>query len=460
MSNEFDVYKLAEFGLKLAEAYNNNLKDAEIYFEFSKYINIEIEENSVKNSELGNEGGASIRLIDSKGSLGFASTNRLEKKNIERMVSIGTKMMKSGTEDPDFKSLPHFFANYAKVRNLYDKNIDNLTIEGSIAYVEDLITICNEDELAISQSGGFVSSSSKNYIFNTNDLNVNSKETICSISSNVILKDKISKDTTFGFDYQSERTLKKINAENVINKALNDGKRNLNRKKIKNIKCPLVLTPNGTISLILKPIAQAINAETFQYNRSFLASQDKRGKVIANQNLTIQDNGLIDGAVGSAIFDGEGVPCKNKTIIDKGKFLKNGLLHNSYTAGKEGVESTGNASRFSYNSVPSIGVTNFILKSGNVLYEELISDIKEGILLNYTGDRPNLSTGDFSGLILQGNLIINGEIKDPLDETLIGINLLDLFSRIECVSKEVMTYGAFQAPYVKIEEVSIIGSLS
>jgi predicted Zn-dependent protease len=88
MSNELDIFRLAEFGLKLAEAHNKNLIGAEIYFEVSRYINIEIEENSVKNSELGTEGGASIRLIDSKGSLGFACTNRLEKKNIERMVLV------------------------------------------------------------------------------------------------------------------------------------------------------------------------------------------------------------------------------------------------------------------------------------------------------------------------------------------------------------------------------------
>jgi PmbA protein len=367
-------------------------------------------------------------------------------------------MMKSGTEDPDFKSLPPSFTNYANVKNLYDENIENLTIEDSIGYVDDIITTCNEDDLAISQSGGFISNSSKNYIFNTNGLNANGKGTICTLSSNVIVKDKVSKDTTFGFNYQSERCLKKINSVNVINKALKNAKRNLNRKKIKSIKCPLVLTPHGTISLILKPVAQAINAETFQYNRSFLVN--KRETMIGNQNLTIEDNGLIDGAVGSANFDGEGVPCKNKTIIDKGKFLKTGLLHNSYTAGKEGVESTGNASRFSYNSVPSIGITNCIMKPGDISSEQVIKDIKKGILLNYTGDRPNISTGDFSGLILQGNLIINGEIKEPLNETLIGINLLDLFTKIESVSKELMTYGAFQAPYVKIEEVSIIGSLS
>ncbi|MFX1530269.1 MAG: metallopeptidase TldD-related protein, partial [Promethearchaeota archaeon] len=88
---------------------------------------------------------------------------------------------------------------------------------------------------------------------------------------------------------------------------------------------------------------------------------------------------------------------------------------------------------------------------------EMIKDVKEGIFFDYTGDTPNISTGDFSGLILHGNLIINGEIKEPLNETMVGINLLELFININAVSKEYKIYGAFQAPYVRVKDVQIIG---
>ena len=39
-----------------------------------------------------------------------------------------------------------------------------------------------------------------------------------------------------------------------------------------------------------------------------------------------------------------------------------------------------------------------------------------------------------------------------------GINLLDLFKNIEAISKEFKIYGVYQAPYVRIKDVSIIGS--
>jgi len=221
---------------------------------------------------------------------------------------------------------------------------------------------------------------------------------------------------------------------------------------------PLILTPWGTVSLILRSITAAINAETFQYKRSFLVG--KRGETIGSELLNIHDNALIDGAAGSASFDGEGFPCKNKQIIENGKFLKSGLLHNTYTAGKEGVESTGNAHRSSYTDVPSISNTNFILPSGNFSKDEIFNDVKKGILLDYTGDSPNISTGDFSGLILHGNLIENGELVHPLNETMVAINLLDLFKKIDAVSREIKTYGSYQAPFVRIKDVQILGGVN
>ncbi len=450
-----DVYTLAKFCLNLIEHKNSEIKCTDLFFEKSKYINIEIEENSIKNNEIGEDNGVSIRVINKNGALGFAYTNVLNRKAIEKMCNNAIKMMKVGTPDSDFRDLPRVFNNYPVVKDLFDKNLKYLEIEESLNYVDALIKICADDEMAISQSGNFAADYSKTYIFNSNGLNALKKDTSCLISSNIIVKDKLSNDTSSGYERQVERSLKKIDSTKVANLALEDAKRNLNRKKIKSMKIPLLLTPKGTISLILRPIAAAVNAETFQYKRGFLVG--KRGQMIGSKFLNIEDNGLIDGAPGSQIFDDEGVPCKNKKIIEMGKFLKSGLLYNSYTAGKDGVESSGNASRSSYSSIPSIGITNFIMKSGNIPYEEIIKDIKEGIMLDYTGDSVNLSTGDFSGLILRGNLINNGEISHPLNETMIGINVMDLFKKIDAVSKEHKVYGAFQAPYVRISSANIIG---
>ena len=80
-----DIYSLANHGFKLIEQNSHNLKCAEIFFEKNTYISLEIEENSVKNSETGEDIGVSIRVINNQGALGFAFSNKIEKK--ERLIN-------------------------------------------------------------------------------------------------------------------------------------------------------------------------------------------------------------------------------------------------------------------------------------------------------------------------------------------------------------------------------------
>ena len=458
MGAEIDIFKLAKYAIKIAEKNYSNYKCAEVFIGKNEYLNIEVEENSVKYSEIGRNHGISIRIYQKNGSIGFAFTNILNKNAVEKMVKNAIKMMRVGTPDPNFINLPEKLKSYAGVENLYDKSIKYLLIEDAMDYVKDLIKICTDDDQAISQSGDFTANSNLSYIFNSNGIEVSGEETLFNISSNMIVEDTINGEVSNGNESQMKRKLADIDSTKTAEEALKNAKRNLHRKKIKTKKMPVILSPIGTINLILNPIASAINAETYQYKRSFLVG--KREKKIGSDLINIDDNALINGRIGSSIFDGEGFPCRNKKIIDRGQFLQSGLLHNSYTAGKEGIESTGNASRRSFSSIPSIGISNLILQPGTAQKDELIQNVKEGILLNSTADSPNIATGDFSGLISQGNLIQNGEIKHALNETMFGINLLDLFENITSISKEYKIYGPYSAPYVKIDNVQIIGAQS
>jgi PmbA protein len=457
MNNNIDSYRFVQKLLNLVEKKNNNkIKCAEAYLSKDEYINVDIEENSIKYSKLGVEKGISIRVFDKRGACGFAFTNKFQNKFLENMVQNAIRLMKGATPDIDFKDLPKKYKQYPNINNLFDKNIKALEIEDASQFIEDIIEVCKNDESAISQSADFKTNCSEVIILNSNGINISRKETVCSFSSNIIAKDKDTKETSFGSDWLAVRNLDELNTKKVAQNALEKAKRNLNRKRVKKMNVPLILTPQGAISLILRPLSLAINAETFQYKRSFLVGH--RGEKIGSKLMNIEDNGLIDGATGSSICDDEGIPNKNKKIIEKGKFLQHGLLHNSYTAAKEGIESTGNALRSSYSSPPGIGVNNFIFHSGNSSKNDIIKEISRGILLDYTGDSPNISTGDFSGLILQGNLIKNGEITHPLNETMVGINLFNLFKNISAVSKESKTYGKYSAPYIKINNVNVIGS--
>jgi predicted Zn-dependent protease len=93
MSTNTDIFTLANYGLGLIEQKSQEVKCAELFFEKNKYISIEIEENSVKNSELGEDNGVGVRVINRKGALGFAFSNKLIKPMIHKLCITALKMM-------------------------------------------------------------------------------------------------------------------------------------------------------------------------------------------------------------------------------------------------------------------------------------------------------------------------------------------------------------------------------
>jgi PmbA protein len=211
-----------------------------------------------------------------------------------------------------------------------------------------------------------------------------------------------------------------------------------------------------------------VNAENIQYKRSFLCG--KINEKIGSDLFTVIDDGTYPNGVRSFRFDAEGTPSQKTTIIEKG-VLKS-YLYDCYTAGKEGRKSTGNAFRVfsgymfpNYRGSLSIGVRNLTIKPGKGTVKDLISEVKNGILLRVTWDRPNIATGEFSGLISDGYKIEDGEVKHATRQTNIGINMIDFFKRITAVAADSREFHLPSQPYcvvapsIMIEKATISGGM-
>ncbi|MHC1592307.1 MAG: metallopeptidase TldD-related protein, partial [Candidatus Helarchaeales archaeon] len=199
-------------------------------------------------------------------------------------------------------------------------------------------------------------------------------------------------------------------------------------------------------------------AEAVQYHRSYLT--DKLNQAIGIADLDVVDDGtlMLDGmaALGTSPFDGEGTPKKKMPIVQKGILVN--FLYDSYTAGKENKESTGNAHRAGYSSTPYISANNLkvIPKSSKTL-QGLISESENAILVYTTGDQPNTTTGDFSGLIMTGFKISKGEIEHPIKQAMLGIHMIDFLKNIEIIGGDVRDLGRFHCPSMKISSAKIAG---
>jgi PmbA protein len=170
------------------------------------------------------------------------------------------------------------------------------------------------------------------------------------------------------------------------------------------------------------------SAYEVEIGRSFLA--DKIGQQVACSQFSLVDDPTDVNSFGMKAFDDEGVPTRRNIIIEKG-ILKT-YLHNSLTAKKHGVETTGNAGLLHPNP------WNLVVEPGGRSFEHLIAGIDDGIYV--TNDwylrYQNYKIGDFSTIPRDGMFQIRkGEVQASIRELRISDNMIRIMQNIRELSQ-------------------------
>jgi len=215
---------------------------------------------------------------------------------------------------------------------------------------------------------------------------------------------------------------------------------------------PIVFDPEIAASL-LRHLASAISGSALYRGMSFLVG--KLGESIAAEGVTIVDDPLRPGGLGSRPFDGEGVTSARRTIVERGVLAS--YLLDSYSARRLGLRTTGHAVRAT-GDAPGVSPTNFYLEAGPHAPEAIVGSVSRGLYVTeLIGFGVNTVTGDYSrgaaGLWIEG-----GELTHPVEEITIAGNLADMFRHITMVGSDLRFRGATAAPTVKIERMTIAGT--
>ena len=97
---------------------------------------------------------------------------------------------------------------------------------------------------------------------------------------------------------------------------------------------------------------------------------------------------------------------------------------------------------------------NFCDDAGESDYDDLISSVKEGILITrFSGGRPN-DRGDFSGIAKNSYYIKDGKLVAPVKETTLSGNMVDLLQNISGISKQRLNFGSSVLPWVKVSGIT------
>ena len=187
----------------------------------------------------------------------------------------------------------------------------------------------------------------------------------------------------------------------------------------------------------------------------FITGDISDGKIISktsiykeklNQQITDPQFTLHARPISEEITDGyfitdDGYAAENSTIIDKG-VLKTHLL-SLYGANKTGGQRAVN------------GGGAYVVDAGEKPKDELIKNIKKGILLErFSGGRPS-ANGEFSGVAKNSYYLENGEVKYPISETMISGNIQEMFNNIGEISCDRIDFGYCIFPWISFKGVTV-----
>jgi PmbA protein len=223
-------------------------------------------------------------------------------------------------------------------------------------------------------------------------------------------------------------------------------------------RCPVVLDAFVAASFI-GFIGSMLSADAVQRGRSLFA--DREGDEIAATVLALSDDATDPAGPSSSPFDGEGSPTRRTPLIEDGRLLT--FLFDARTARKAGRSTTGNASRGSYRTPPSVGTSNLTVQPGSESLEDLFGEAGDGLYVTevaglHSGVNP--VSGTFS-VGASGRLIENGEPSSPVRELTIASDLVSMLLAVRALGSEarwVPFGGSVKAPPILIAEMSVSGS--
>jgi PmbA protein len=348
----------------------------------------------------------------------------------------------------EYEGIAHGPFTYVDVPKTYDHAIPELD--------EELVDIVREAMASAIRSGAertagvLYATTMEESLVTSNDVDAQDRGTWIELS----LRAFTGKDAS-GHATCSARTLGEFDPVSVGERAGELSKLSRHPKKVGAGRYDVVFDPLAIAALLSDTMGFA-SAFAVESGLSFLAG--KLGKRVANHEITLVDDGRMEGGFGSRKFDAEGVPTQRTPIIDHG--ILGTYLHNTSTAIRHKTQTTGNAGLISPQP------WNGILMPGDSKKEELF-DIAHGIYITnvwYTRYQ-NYYTGDFSTIPRDGAFLIeHGELGQAVKNIRISDNLQRLFEHVRATSKERRWIHWWEvnvpilAPYVLVKAVKLTKS--
>lgn len=401
--------------------------------------------------------GASFRIgcrvIDGQGRQGVADMNSLSRDVLENLVEACMANCRASEPEEDL----YLFDGVACDREdppLFDPEVEMITHEDRqrrCTEMSDLAVGMDKRVVSVRQAswgdgfGETMYASSENPVRWYRDT-----FTVCSVT--VVMEDGGSLE--MGGASEESRRADGVDHLLAAREAVQRTTLTLGGKPAPTGKYDVIFDPEAAASLA-ESLGELFLASAVYKNRSLL--KDRMGDRIGSSCLSIVDDGTLPWGIGSAPWDGEGVPTGRTVILDAGKVSS--FLYDLKYAKRFGVAPTGNASR-GPGSLPGVGFTNLFILPGSRGVGDILEDNRGGILVTEMMGVHTIDpvSGDFS-LGIKGALIgKEGAFARPVSGMTIAGNLVELLGNVTEVGKDLRFFGDIGGCTVVVRDVSMAGS--
>ena len=436
----------------LASLRGAGVRTAEVFLRDALSGSVETKDGEIENVIARGERGLGVRVLDGE-RMGFAHSSDLGSGGIEAVVDQARRMATITEPDADLGIASGSLAGVDL--SIFHPGLEErpLAERGAIALAVEKAARDADARVTHFRKTTYSDAEITTIIATTTGVRASYRESHCGAMTSPVATQ--NGERQIGYHGEGARRTADLDPARIGGRAAKRAVEKLGARPFPTQKLPVVLDPWMAMSL-LGAISPLFSADNVLKGRSLFAG--KMGAHVANERVTIVDDGRRPGGLRSAPFDGEGSPTTTRTLVDRG--VLRGYLTNIKTGRKLGASSNGNARRGSYASPSRIGPSNFYVEKGVDDPAAMVRALGRALaitsLLNLHTIDP--VSGEFS-LGATGTYLENGAPVHPVQGITIAGKLTHLLSSVAGVGTD-LTFGpsGVGSPTLLIAELSIGGT--
>jgi PmbA protein len=426
---------------------------AEVYLSRSRHRALARRDGARDGVETAESLGAGVRVV-SGGRVGFASAGGADPETLRGLWRRAVEQLPHAEAD-DRRTLPGPAVDAADEAgpafdaSLWDETLFSRpweALDARLAEAESAASAGGRARVLRSELA-----ESRGEVVVANTLGALARERGGSVSVSVSTAAEDGAETQVGEGYRSARRFDALEPAAAGAEAARRALSSIGARRVRAGRRAVVFEPWVAVEF-LETLADLLSAEEVQGGRSLLSG--RLGKAIASPLVTLRDDPRRPGGPASARFDDEGVPTRDKALVERG--VLRALLHDTTTAAREGAASNGCGYRDGWSGLPGPGPSNLFIAPGALTREALLGGTKDGLLvLEVLGTHMvDPVSGEFS-VGVSGLELENGAAARPFKGAMIAGNLLDLLARVDAVADDLLFHGSFGSPTFRVSALDV-----